>query len=141
MEIVRDDIASRQLNLSVELNADNHHVLADPSRLQQVFWNVLKNASKFTPVRGAVTVRTLNSKPKTLEIEISDTGVGIEPEQLEKVFDAFAQVGTQRDGLGLGLAITKAIVEMHHGSIRAFSEGPGKGAKFVIDLETVQDAA
>jgi two-component system CheB/CheR fusion protein len=141
MEIVRDDIASRQLNLSVELNADDHHVLADPSRLQQVFWNVLKNASKFTPVRGAVTVRTLNSKPKTLKIEISDTGVGIEPEQLEKVFDAFAQVGTQRDGLGLGLAITKAIVEMHHGSIRAFSEGPGKGAKFVIDLETVQDAA
>ena len=128
MDIVRNDLTSRQLKLSVQLYADDHHVLADSSRLQQVFWNVLKNASKFTPTRGVVTVRTFNSKPKTLKIEISDTGVGIEPEQLEKVFDAFAQVGTPRDGLGLGLAITKAIVEMHRGSIRAFSEGPGKGS-------------
>ena len=76
-----------------------------------------------------------------MKIEISDTGVGIEPEQLEKVFDAFVQVGTRGEGLGLGLAISKAIVEMHRGSIRAFSEGPGKGAKVVIDLETAQDAA
>jgi signal transduction histidine kinase len=113
MDIVRNDLTSRQLNLSVQLYADDHYVLADSSRLQQVFWNVLKNASKFTPTRGAITVRTFNSKPKTLKIEISDTGVGIEPEQLEKVFDAFAQVCTQREGLGLGLAITKAIVEMH----------------------------
>jgi two-component system CheB/CheR fusion protein len=141
MDIVRNDITSRELNLSVELNADNHHVLADSSRLQQVFWNLLKNASKFTPTRGSVTVRTFNPKPKALKIEISDTGVGIRPEQLDKVFDAFTQIGRQREGLGLGLAITKAIVEMHHGSIRAFSDGPGKGAKFVIDLETIQDAA
>ena len=136
MEIVRDDIRSRKLQLSVELFASDHRVLADSSRLQQVFWNVLKNASKFTPDHGAVTVRTFNPKPKALKIEISDTGVGIEPEHLEKVFDAFEQVGTRREGLGLGLAISKAIVEMHHGSIRAFSEGAGKGAKFVIDLET-----
>jgi signal transduction histidine kinase len=141
MEIVREDIASRQLNLSVQLDADDHHVLADSSRLQQVFWNVLKNASKFTPERGAVTVRTFNPKPETLKIEISDTGVGIESEHLEKVFDAFVQIGARGEGLGLGLAISKAIVEMHRGSIRAFSEGPGQGAKFVIDLETVQDAA
>ncbi|MEY2489773.1 MAG: hypothetical protein QOC70_1715 [Verrucomicrobiota bacterium] len=141
MEIVREDIASRQLNLSVQLDADDHHVLADSSRLQQVFWNVLKNASKFTPERGAVTVWTFNPKPETLTIEISDTGVGIEPEHLEKVFDAFVQIGARGEGLGLGLAITKAIVEMHRGSIRAFSEGPGQGAKFVIDLETVRDAA
>lgn len=141
MEIVRGDISSRQLNLSVEFYASEHHVLADSSRLQQVFWNVLKNASKFTPDRGAVTVRTFNPKPEALKIEISDTGVGIEPEHLEKVFDAFEQVGTRREGLGLGLAISKAIVEMHRGSIRVFSEGSGKGAKFVIDLETVRDAA
>ena len=116
-------------------------MLADSSRLQQVFWNVLKNASKFTPARGAVTVRTFNPGPKALKIEISDTGVGIEPKHLEKVFDAFEQVGKQREGLGLGLAISKAIVEMHSGTIRAFSEGPGKGAKFVIELETMQNAA
>lgn len=141
MEIVREDIVSRELNLSVHLDADDHHVLADSSRLQQVFWNVLKNASKFTPERGALTVRTFNPKPQALQIEISDTGVGIEPEDLEKVFDAFVQVGTRGEGLGLGLAISKAIVEMHHGSISAFSDGPGKGAKFVIDLETMQDGA
>ena len=136
MEIVREEISSRELNLSVELYAADHVVLADAPRLQQVFWNLLKNASKFTPDRGAVTVRTFNPQPQALMIEISDTGIGIEPEHLEKVFEAFEQVGSRREGLGLGLAISKAIVEMHQGSIRAFSEGPGKGAKFVIDLQT-----
>ena len=136
MEIVRDEISSRKLKLSVELKASDHIVLADESRLQQVFWNVLKNASKFTPGQGAVTVRTSNPQPQALHIEVSDTGIGIEPENLDKIFEAFEQGGTRREGLGLGLAISKAIVEMHHGSIRAFSDGPGKGAKFVIDLQT-----
>ena len=136
MEIVRDEISSRKLKLSVELNASDHIVLADASRLQQVFWNVLKNASKFTPRQGAVTIRTYNPQPQALFVEISDTGVGIEPSELEKIFEAFEQGNNRREGLGLGLAISKAIVEMHRGSIRAFSEGPGKGAKFVIDLQT-----
>ncbi|PYI91686.1 MAG: hypothetical protein DME97_12380 [Verrucomicrobia bacterium] len=136
MEIVRDEISSRQLKLSMELNASNPIVLADESRLQQVFWNLLNNASKFTPGQGAVTVRTSNPQPHALWIEISDTGIGIEPQHLEKIFDAFEQSGTRREGLGLGLAISKAIVEMHRGSIRAFSDGPGKGTKFVIDLQT-----
>jgi two-component system, chemotaxis family, CheB/CheR fusion protein len=136
MEIVRDEISSRKLKLAVELDASDHLVVADESRLQQVFWNILKNASKFTPGRGAVTVRTSNPRPQALHIEISDTGIGIDPDNLEKIFEAFEQGGTRREGLGLGLAISKAIVEMHSGSIRAFSEGPGKGAKFVIDLQT-----
>jgi two-component system, chemotaxis family, CheB/CheR fusion protein len=136
MEIVRDEISSRKLKLSVELNASDHIVLADASRLQQVFWNLLKNASKFTPRQGAVTVRTFNPQPQALFVEISDTGIGIEPSDLEKIFEAFEQGSNRREGLGLGLAISKAIVEMHRGSIRAFSEGPGKGAKFVIDLQT-----
>jgi signal transduction histidine kinase len=136
MEIVHDEISSRKLKLSVELNAVDHMVLADAPRLQQVFWNLLKNASKFTPSQGAVTVRTFNPRPKTLRIEIRDTGIGINPQHLEKIFDAFEQGGTHKEGLGLGLAITKAIVEMHHGSIHASSEGPGKGATFVIDLQT-----
>jgi signal transduction histidine kinase len=122
LDIVREDIASRQLNLSVQLYAADHHVLADSSRLQQVFWNLLKNASKFTPERGAVTVRTFNPEPRALQIEISDTGVGIAPEHLEKVFDAFEQVGTQREGLGL-LAISKAIVEMHRGACASAKAG------------------
>src|SRR4051812_17254702 len=136
MEIVRAEISARKLKLAVELNASDHLVVADESRLQQVFWNVLKNASKFTPGQGAVTIRTSNPRPQALHIEISDTGIGIDPDNLEKIFEAFEQGGTRREGLGLGLAISKAIVEMHSGSIRAFSEGPGKGAKFVIDLQT-----
>ncbi len=136
MEIVRDEISSRKLKLSVELNASDHMILADESRLQQVFWNLLKNASKFTAGEGAVTVRTFNPAPQALHIEIEDTGIGIEPQNLEKIFDAFEQGGVHREGLGLGLAISKAIVEMHRGSIRAYSEGPGKGARFVIDLKT-----
>ena len=136
MEIVRDEISTRKLKLAVELGASDHFVLADESRLQQVFWNLLKNASKFTPGEGAVMVRTFNPHPQALQIEISDTGIGIEPHHLQKIFEAFEQGGTRREGLGLGLAISKAIVEMHRGSIRAFSEGPGKGAKFVIDLAT-----
>lgn len=136
MEIVRDEISSRKLRLSMELNASDHFVLADAPRLQQVFWNLLKNASKFTPGQGAITIRTSNPQPQALWIEIIDSGVGIEQQHLEKIFDAFEQGGTRREGLGLGLAISKAIVEMHHGSIRAFSDGPGKGAKFVIDLQT-----
>ena len=136
MDIIRDEISSRRLNLSVELQAEDHVVLADAARLQQVFWNVLRNASKFTPDHGAVTVRTFNPQPQALWIEISDTGIGIEPGHLDKIFEAFEQVGSRREGLGLGLAISKAIVEMHRGSIRAFSDGPGKGAKFVIDLQT-----
>jgi two-component system, chemotaxis family, CheB/CheR fusion protein len=136
MEIVREEILSRKLKLSLELDAVDYFVLADASRLQQVFWNLLKNASKFTPGQGAVTIRTSNPQPQALWIEITDTGVGIEPQNLEKIFDAFEQGTTRQGGLGLGLAISKAIVEMHHGSIRAFSEGPGKGARFLIDLRT-----
>src|SRR4051812_2210881 len=136
IEIVRDEISSRNLNLVVELNASSHMVMADASRLQQVFWNVLKNASKFTPERGSLTVRTSNPEPEALHIEIIDTGIGIEKQHLEKIFDAFEQGGTHREGLGLGLAISKAIVAMHDGSIAALSEGPGKGARFVIALKT-----
>jgi two-component system, chemotaxis family, CheB/CheR fusion protein len=135
-EIVRDEISSRKLKLSLELTATDHMVMADESRLQQVFWNLLKNASKFTPREGHVTVRTSNPQPHALHVEIRDTGIGIETDNLEKIFDAFEQGNTRREGLGLGLAISKAIVEMHRGSIRAFSEGPGKGARFVIDLQT-----
>jgi two-component system CheB/CheR fusion protein len=135
-EIVREEISSRKLKLSLELHATDHTVMADESRLQQVFWNLLKNASKFTPRQGEVTVRTSNPRPHALHVEIRDTGIGIEAGNLEKIFEAFEQGSTRREGLGLGLAISKAIVEMHHGSIRAFSEGPGKGAKFIIDLAT-----
>jgi two-component system, chemotaxis family, CheB/CheR fusion protein len=134
MDIVRSDMEDRHLKLVVSLAASRHELVADAPRLQQVFWSVFRNACKFTPENGMVSVRSYNPNPKTITIEISDNGVGIEPQFIKRIFDPFEQADSRREGLGLGLAISKAIVEMHRGTIRARSEGQGKGATFVIDL-------
>jgi len=134
IDIVRSDMEDRHLKLVVTLKAAEHELVADAPRLQQVFWSVFRNACKFTPENGTVSVRSYNPNPKTITIEISDNGVGIEPQFIKRIFDPFEQVDSRREGLGLGLAISKAIVEMHRGTIRARSEGQGKGATFVIDL-------
>src|SRR5438270_2951099 len=134
IEIVRADVNCRHLQLSVAFEAVSRQVNVDPSRMQQVFWNILRNACKFTADSGTVSVRSYNSAPESITIEITDTGIGIEPAFLEKIFDAFEQLEMRREGLGLGLAISKAIVEMHGGSIRAQSEGLGKGATFAVTL-------
>ena len=134
LEIVRSDIEQRHLTPFVALEASRHELVADAPRLQQVFWSVLHNACKFTPENGTVSVRSYNPSPRRITIEISDNGIGIEPQFVEKVFYAFEQADSQSEGLGLGLAISKAIVEMHTGTIRAHSEGLGKGATFVIEL-------
>ncbi len=136
LDIVRSEVDARELNLDVRLDADRHIAAVDASRVQQVFWNVLRNATKFTAPNGMIVVRSFNPKADILTIQITDTGVGIEPGHLEKIFDAFEQVGVRREGLGLGLAISKAVVEMHGGSIRAASAGAGKGASFMIDFAT-----
>src|SRR5437870_1308780 len=140
LEIVRNDIEDRHLKLSLFLDAARHEVHVDPPRLQQVFWNVFRNACKFTPEGGTISARSYNPRPNSLVIEISDSGVGIAPESLEKIFDAFEQVDSRREGLGLGLAIGKATIEMHGGTIRASSEGLGKGATFVIELPVLAAA-
>ena len=134
LEIVRSDIEQRHLTPFVALEASRHALVADEPRLQQVFWSVLHNACKFTPENGTVSVRSYNPSPRRITIEISDNGIGIEPRFVEKVFYAFEQADSQSEGLGLGLAISKAIVEMHSGTIRAHSEGLRKGATFVIEL-------
>jgi signal transduction histidine kinase len=102
--------------------------------LQQVFWSVLHNACKFTRENGRISVRSYNPSPRRITIEISDNGIGIEPQSVEKVFYAFEQADSQSEGLGLGLAISKAIVEMHAGTIRARSEGLGKGTTLALEL-------
>jgi two-component system CheB/CheR fusion protein len=134
MEIVRSNIEDRHLKLSVALLASHYELVADPPRLEQVFWNVFRNACKFTPEKGALSVRSYNPNPRRITIEISDNGMGIEPEFVGKVFAAFEKGDSRSEGLGFGLAISKAIVEMHAGTIRAHSEGRGKGATFVIEL-------
>ena len=138
LDIVRSDLDARKLILELHLEAPNPTVRADAARLQQVFWNVLRNAIKFTEVRGTVSIRTSNPEAERLVVQVSDNGVGIAPESLEKIFDAFEQVGERREGLGLGLAISKAIVERHGGTIRAVSDGAGKGASFLIELSTAE---
>ena len=140
------DMDAKRLDVVSHLDATDDRVTADPARLQQVFWNILRNAAKFTPERGRITVRTTNAASPSgaaqLVVEITDTGAGIAPEQLSRIFDAFEQgdVRTTRQfgGLGLGLAIAKAVVEIHGGTIHAASEGEGRGATFTVRLNTTQ---
>jgi CheY-like chemotaxis protein len=112
-------------------------VAGDPGRLQQVFWNLLINAVKFTPRGGFVRVvmQRVNSH---IEVHLADSGQGMTPEFLARAFDRFAQADSPQfrhnSGLGLGLAIVKNLVEMHGGSIAALSGGPGKGATFIVNL-------
>ena len=141
MDIVRTDISARQINVLIGLDAPEHRVVVDPARLQQAFWNLLRNAYKFTDDHGTVSIRSSNPMPGKLRIVIADSGVGIEQEHLETIFNALEQVGNRRGGLGLGLAISKAVVEMHGGKISAKSEGLGKGAQFLIELPTVEQTS
>jgi len=138
----RSDVNERKLHLNIALDAVEHHAWADWARLQQVMWNVLKNAIKFTPEQGLISVATRNEKPDWLTIDVKDSGVGIEPHALPRIFNAFEQedvsVTRQFGGLGLGLAISKTICDMHGGSIAAQSEGKGKGATFTIRLPTIK---
>lgn len=138
VEICRSDIYWKQLNLSVRLDAAEHHTRADPARLQQVLWNVVKNAVKFTPAKGRIEIASSNEGDQ-LHIEVSDTGIGIEPQHLATIFNAFEQtsddVTRSFGGLGLGLAISKALVEAHGGQLHVRSEGRGKGATFSIRLQ------
>ena len=137
LAMVENDIGRKQIQLKLALNARRHTVLADPVRLQQVFLNLLKNAIKFTPEHGGITVET-NAAGAALEIKITDTGVGVAPADLESIFEPFSQAGRSGwGGLGLGLAISKKLVEMHSGSIRASSAGRQRGATFCITLPVV----
>lgn len=139
--ILAHEIAERAPDLRFALEATASHVHGDPARLQQVFWNLLRNALKFTPPGGRITVRTRNPAPDLVEIAVEDSGIGINPASIERIFNAFDQgdLGPQHrfGGLGLGLAIAKAIVDLHGGTLQASSDGPGSGASFVVGLGVV----
>ncbi len=138
LAICESDARGRRIELVSELGATRSWILADPARLQQVLWNLMKNGIKFTPEGGAVTVRTADAGDGGLVIEVRDTGVGIEPERLPRVFDAFEQGGREVTrmfgGLGLGLAISKGLVELQGGTLTAASEGRDQGAVFTLRL-------
>jgi signal transduction histidine kinase len=141
LEICQPEIDRKHLRPSLNLSATRVHMRADPARLQQIFWNLINNAVKFTSRDGQITITTSNDLDGQLRVEIADTGMGIEPETLPKIFVAFEQGGrTQLGGLGLGLAISKTLVEAHKGTIIAQSAGRNKGSKFVLVFPTCERA-
>src|SRR6266480_819991 len=140
-EICREEITAQNLEAEFHLRATETHVEGDPARLQQVFWNLIKNSVKFTPEKGRITIETLNPAPDKIEVRVVDTGIGIEPEKIDKIFNAFEQGQTEITrrfgGLGLGLAISKALIDAHGGKIRVESRGKDQGATFSLELKTV----
>jgi PAS domain S-box-containing protein len=138
-EIFKSDLYQKSLKLNLKLDAHDT-VEGDPSRLQQVLWNLLSNAMKFSQEHGEITFSTSNPESGTLRVQITDTGAGIEPDMMPKLFEAFEQgeaaMIRRQGGLGLGLSIAKPIVEAHGGTLEPHSEGAGKGATFTITLPT-----
>jgi len=138
LEICDRDLQAKRIAVTAELDATRICVRADPARLQQVLWNVVKNAVKFSPEEGRILLRTSDGPGGTVEIAVTDSGIGIDPDVLPRIFDAFEQgsrdVTRMFGGLGLGLAISKALVDLHGGSLRAQSDGRGLGATFSLSL-------
>jgi PAS domain S-box-containing protein len=137
IDTVRPTIEAKRINLAADFADQAQFVKGDPDRLQQIVWNLLSNAAKFTPEGGTVFV-SLRRHEQFAEICVQDTGKGIEPEFLPFVFDRFRQAegGSNRThgGLGLGLSIVRHLVELHGGSVLVQSEGKNRGAKFVVML-------
>jgi signal transduction histidine kinase/DNA-binding response OmpR family regulator len=141
VEICQADIDHKNLSLQTDFAADKVCLEADPARLQQIFWNLIKNAVKFTPEGGRLGIRTDNFDGQ-LRVEVSDSGMGIDAETLPKIFNAFEQGDrTRLGGLGLGLAISKALVETHNGKLTAESAGRNQGATFTATFPVAENHA
>ena len=140
---VESEMLRKRISLSLDLQAKQHHVLGDSVRLQQIFWNVLNNAARFTPEGGqtGITTNVRIDRPDTISIRFTDTGIGMSAAELSDIFKPFAQ-GTRGasestrsyKGLGLGLFIARMLTEAHSGQIRAESPGLGHGTTFIIEL-------
>jgi len=137
IETLRPAAEAKQIRLQPLLDPAASPMAADPDRLRQVFWNLLSNAVKFTPKDGRIQIISQRIDSH-IEVMVSDTGAGIEPQLLPYVFDRFRQgdsgTNRQNSGLGLGLAIVRNLVELHGGTVSAESEGRGQGASFIIKL-------
>ena len=140
IDTVRASASAKGVRLQIVIDPLDAPVSGDPNRLQQVFWNLLNNAIKFTPKEGRIQV-LLERVDSHVEVSIIDTGEGISPEFLPYIFDRFKQADastTRRHrGLGLGLSIVKQLVELHGGSVRAKSAGLGQGATFIVSLPLI----
>ncbi|MFL5242463.1 MAG: ATP-binding protein [Gemmataceae bacterium] len=137
IDVIRPTAEARDISLDVQLDPAARHASCDATRIQQVVWNLLSNALKFTPKRGTVRVSLVRER-SSLRIMVSDNGQGISPELLPHIFERFRQAdsSTRRTfgGLGLGLSIVKHLTEMHGGTAEANSGGEGHGATFIVRL-------
>ncbi|HXE52160.1 MAG TPA: HAMP domain-containing sensor histidine kinase [Tepidisphaeraceae bacterium] len=141
VQVCQPEAVEKNIDLALRLFALNSHVCGDPMRLDQVFWNLIRNAIKFTPMGGRISVSTCDGPEGRVIVEVTDTGIGIDPEHLSAIFGAFQQGGkdiaSRFGGMGLGLAICQALTDAHRGTLSAASPGVGKGATFRVCLPTV----
>jgi signal transduction histidine kinase/ActR/RegA family two-component response regulator len=140
-EICKMEANARKIRIHLNLRAGANYVTADTAKFQQIIWNLLKNAIKFTNENGEIAISSMNPSPQVLSISVRDTGIGIDREMMERIFNPFEQ-GDQSlhrrfGGLGLGLAISKSLTEAHGGTLEARSDGRDQGSTFVLTMNTV----
>jgi two-component system CheB/CheR fusion protein len=142
LDAARTDAQAKEQKLDAQLS--DARIFADPVRIEQIVWNLVSNAIKFTPAKGSVKVR-LSTKGGMAKLEVTDTGIGLERKDLERVFDMLQQVdvgGTQqKKGLGIGLALVKQLAELHGGRVQVLSQGLGQGCRFMVWLPLAQGEA
>jgi len=144
VEICRVEAKSKNLRVHLNLRANRHCVAADAAKFQQIIWNLLKNAIKFTPEDGEISISSSNPASEVLTISVRDTGIGVEPEVMQRIFDPFEQGNRSFErrfgGLGLGLAISKSLAQAHGGTLTAQSDGHNSGSTFLLSLQTILPA-
>ncbi|HEY4282861.1 MAG TPA: CHASE3 domain-containing protein, partial [Chthoniobacterales bacterium] len=141
----QSEVQNKNLKLKVKLDASHHYIYTDSARLQQVFWNILRNAIKFTEHGGSITIATSNDSTGNIDVAIADTGIGMTQETISKLFVPFEQADPTRNrrygGLGLGMAISSALVDLLEGQLRVESPGLGKGSSFTVIFPTKDPSA
>src|SRR6266436_8010149 len=142
VEICRAEARSKKLDVHLNLRAKRCHVTADAAKFQQIIWNVLKNAIKFTPEGGGeIMISSENPSETVFTVAVRDTGIGMEPEVMQRIFDPFEQGNRSFEhrfgGLGLGLAISKSLAQAHSGTLTAQSDGSDRGSTFKLTMQAL----
>jgi two-component system CheB/CheR fusion protein len=140
LETCRGESAAKKVRIRLDLTASDRFVVADEARFQQIIWNLLHNAIKFSRAESEVRIATVNESPGQLTIIVDDDGIGIEPRAMERIFNPFEQgersLKRRFGGLGLGLAISKSLAEAHAATLIAKSDGLNRGATFTLTINT-----
>jgi CheY-like chemotaxis protein len=142
VEMCASEANGKKLQVRFDFQATDFQVMADPAKFQQIVWNLFKNAIKFTGASGHITITTANHLPHILTLAVADTGIGIEPDVMERIFNPFEQGehSFQRrfGGLGLGLTISKSLAQAHGATLAAKSDGTGRGSTFLLTMKTAE---